>query len=227
MKKQFLFLLNIFLIQISIAQDYKNSLNIGFGIATPLGEFGSKDINKPTSGAAISGNCFSIQSKGFYKNNFGVFSCFNYQSNQFDYDVARMLIPQGSNYYVQTDDWVLVGLMMGMAYEYRTNDNSFIHPKIGIGLIDAYSPQIQIYSGYTPIVTSKSANSKTFSGVIGFDFGWDYQRLRLQCMYDFIFAHPTFSQITYDQYNYPVGTNTFSQNMVTQNFSIAVGYRFK
>lgn len=53
MKKLLFLLLNLGLIQISIAQDYKNSLNIGFGIATPLGEFGSKDVNKSTSGAAL------------------------------------------------------------------------------------------------------------------------------------------------------------------------------
>lgn len=119
------------------------------------------------------------------------------------------------------------GLIVGVVYEHKRKDNSFIHPKVGFGLIDAYTPKIEIYSGYRAIATSKSANSKTLCGVLGLDFGWDYQKLRLQCMYDFIFTKPTFSQITYDAYDYPVSTTTFSQNMFTQNISVAVGLKIK
>jgi hypothetical protein len=227
MKKLLFTLIAIFTINLLLAQDYRNSLSIGFGASSPLGEFGSRDVNKATSGAAVPGTSFNIQAKGFYSNHFGVFSSFNYQSNLLDYDVTRMVVPPGSNYYVKSDDWVLLGTLVGLIYEYKTKDNTFVHPKIGIGFLDAYTPEIQVLSGYTPIATSKSANAKTVCGIAGFDVGWDYQKLRIQCHYDFLFAKPSFSQITYDQYNYPTATTTFSQNMVTQNIMLSLGIRLK
>ena len=207
------------------AQDFKHSISLSFGTATPKGDFGSIDINNDNAGGAASGICIDLEYKGFlFHDKIGLLGLIKNQINPMDADYLALQTPTGMT--VTSDNWVLNGYMVGAFYDIQLGEKGFIHPKVGFGMLNATSPKLAFNVGGVDFLTINSASATTFSTLFGADFGLNLGKFKLQAQYDFLMANPTFNQKAVDETGTVVGTNDMKQSMQTYNVKLGIGYNF-
>lgn len=225
MKKLILTVCTLVALNAASAQDFKHSVSLSFGTATPLNDFGSTDVNNQNAGGATDGFCIDLEYKGFlFHDKIGVLALIKNQFNGLDKDYIALQTP--INMTSTVTNWNLSGYMAGAFYELPLGEKGFIHPKVAFGILDANSPEWKLDMNGNNVVKLESANGIAFSSLFGADFGWNLGNFKLQAQYDFILANPQFNTRAVDGSGALIGTNTINQKMQTYNVKLAIGYNF-
>jgi len=225
MKKLILAVCTLLTLNAASAQDFKHSVSLSFGAATPLNDFASTDLNNANAGGASNGLCIDLEYKGFlFHDKIGVLALIKNQFNGVDKDYIALQTPPNMISTVTT--WSLSGYMAGAFYEVKVGEKGFIHPKVAFGILDANTPEWKIENNGAIMAKLESANGIAFSSLFGADFGWNLGNFKLQAQYDFILANPQFNTRAVDGSGALIGTSTINQKMQTYNVKLAVGYNF-
>lgn len=225
MKKLILAVCTLLTLNAASAQDFKHSVSLSFGTATPLNDFASTDLNNANAGGASNGLCIDLEYKGFlFHDKIGVLALIKNQFNGVDKDYIALQTPPNMISTVTT--WSLSGYMAGAFYEVKVGEKGFIHPKVAFGILDANTPEWKIENNGAIMAKLESANGIAFSSLFGADFGWNLGNFKLQAQYDFILANPQFNTRAVDGSGALIGTSTINQKMQTYNVKLAVGYNF-
>ncbi len=225
MKKTILAVCTVFAFNLVNAQDFKHSISLSFGTATPKGDFGSLDINNNKAGGAAAGICIDLEYKGFlFHDKIGMLGLIKNQFNPMDGDYLALQTPVGTT--VTSDNWVLNGYLLGAFYDVQLGEKGFFHPKVAVGMLNATSPKLAFETQGINFLTINSASSTGFSTMFGADFGLNLGNFKLQAQYDFLLANPTFNQKAVDETGAVIATNDFTQSMQTYNVKLSVGYNF-
>lgn len=210
------------------AQQYQSSVSLSFGLATPLGSFGSADADLPESGGADIGRSIDVEFKSYINSSktIGLITMFKNQSNSLSYSYIQDL--SANIFDIYHSSWNLNGYMAGAFYNYRQKNrkNYFIQPKMLVGLLSASTPSLSCYLGNELYLTRYRATSKTFAVLPGLDLGWEVGRFRLQVQYDFLFSKPYFNTEWFDWNTYSSDIESFSQKMRTYSLKFSLGYNF-
>lgn len=225
MKKLILAVCTLLTLNAASAQDFKHSVSLSFGAATPLNDFASTDLNNANAGGASNGLCIDLEYKGFlFHDKIGVLALIKNQFNGVDKDYIALQTPP--NMISTVTAWSLSGYMAGAFYEVKVGEKGFIHPKVAFGILDANTPEWKIENNGAIMAKLESANGIAFSSLFGADFGWNLGNFKLQAQYDFILANPQFNTRAVDGSGALIGTSTINQKMQTYNVKLAVGYNF-
>jgi hypothetical protein len=225
MRKLILTVCTLVALNAASAQDFKHSVSLSFGAATPLNDFASTDLNNANAGGASNGLCIDLEYKGFlFHDKIGVLALIKNQFNGVDKDYIALQTPP--NMISTVTAWSLSGYMAGAFYEVKVGEKGFIHPKVAFGILDANTPEWKIENNGAIMAKLESANGIAFSSLFGADFGWNLGNFKLQAQYDFILANPQFNTRAVDGSGALIGTSTINQKMQTYNVKLAVGYNF-
>ena len=225
MKKIILTVCTLLVLNAASAQDFKHSVSLSFGTATPLNDFASTDLNNSNAGGASNGLCIDLEYKGFlFHDKIGVLALIKNQFNGVDKDYIALQTPP--NMTSNVTSWSLGGYMAGAFYDVKFGEKGFVHPKFAFGILDANSPEWKIENNGSTLATLQSANSIAFSTLFGADFGWNLGNFKLQAQYDFILANPQFNTKAVDGSGTVISTGTINQKMQTYNVKLAIGYNF-
>ncbi len=207
------------------AQDFKHSISLSLGTATPKGDFGSLDINNDKAGGAATGICIDLEYKGFlFHDKIGVLGLIKNQFNGIDADYLALQTPSG--FEVTYDKWALNGYMIGSFYDVQLGEKGFFHPKLAVGMLNATTPDLKYSFQGENVMFVKAVESTTLSTLFGADFGLNLGNFKLQAQYDYLIANPTFNQKIEDATGTVLGTNEYTQSMQTYNVKLSVGYNF-
>ena len=225
MRKLILTVCTLVALNAANAQDFKHSVSLSFGAATPLNDFASTDLNNTNAGGASDGFCIDLEYKGFlFHEKIGLLAMVKNQFNGVDNDYIALQTPQNTTSSVTA--WSLGGYMAGAFYDVKVGEKGFIHPKVAFGILDANTPEWKIENGNNVLVKLESSNGMAFSTLFGADFGWNLGNFKLQAQYDFILANPQFNTKAVDGTGTIISTSTINQKMQTYNVKIALGYNF-
>lgn len=89
------------------------------GIASPLGDFGSKDINKATAGLANSGYLFNLGITLKLSDNIGLYAAYRYQAHTFANDVLNDALTSaypGVKFTTNSSNWIFSGYFGGVKF---------------------------------------------------------------------------------------------------------------
>jgi hypothetical protein len=209
-----------------LAQNYNHSVSVGIGTATPLGDFGSLDVDNENAGGATGGSCLDLELKSLIPNANGIGAIFMLKTQANAVSKKFMSDAGLSEDEYTVGAWSLQGYMGGAFYEFRSSEKFFVQPKIMIGALTARSPYYDIYLLDELIFTRNSATATAFSSLLGIDFGVDLGRFRLQGQYDFMFAKPTFNGVDEDYIMNTEDIYSLTQKMRTYNVKFSIGYNF-
>lgn len=225
MRKLILTVCTLVALNAANAQDFKHSVSLSFGAATPLNDFASTDLTNTNAGGASDGFCIDLEYKGFlFHEKIGLLAMVKNQFNGVDNDYIALQTPQNTSSSVTA--WSLGGYMAGAFYDVKVGEKGFIHPKVAFGILDANTPEWNIENGKNVLVKLEFANVMAFSTLFGADFGWNLGNFKLQAQYDFILANPQFNTKVVDGSVTIISTSTINQKMQTYNVKIALGYNF-
>lgn len=225
MRKLILTVCTLVALNAANAQDFKHSVSLSFGAATPLNDFASTDLNNANGGGATDGICFDLEYKGFlFHEKIGLLALVKNQFNGVDKDYIALQTPQNTTSSVTS--WNLGGYMVGAFYDVKVGEKGFIHPKVAFGILDANTPEWKIENGKNVLVKLESANGVAFSSLFGADFGLNLGKFKLQAQYDFILANPQFNTKAVDVSGTLISSSTINQKMQTYNVKVALGYNF-
>ena len=225
MRKLILTVCTLVALNAANAQDFKHSVSLSFGAATPLNDFASTDLTNTNAGGASDGFCIDLEYKGFlFHEKIGLLAMVKNQFNGVDNDYIALQTPQNTTSSVTA--WSLGGYLAGAFYDVKVGEKGFIHPKFAFGILDANTPEWKIENGNNLLVKLESANGMAFSTLFGADFGWNLGNFKLQAQYDFILANPQFNMKAVDGTGTIISTSTINQKMQTYNVKIALGYNF-
>lgn len=235
MKKLFITILAFVAITTQgFANDGKGYIGISLGPSFPIGDFGSKNINKPNAGLAGTGAVFDISFA--YKlgaSNFGVTALIRGQANSMDEMVFQNELRKenpGAYWSADIDSWTNSGIMVGGFGSFPLSDKASFDIKAMIGLSIATVPEMNI-TGTFPGAGSfwvrqdnMSASSLAYLVGAGFKFGLG-SKLYLLTNLDIFGSNPEFVNVTVIGSDGSREYSTFNQKMTT--FNLSVGLAFK
>lgn len=225
MKKLLLTICSIVALNAATAQDFKHSVSLSLGTATPKGDFGSIDVNNNKAGGAKVGLCIDFEYKGFlFHDNIGLLGLIKNQFNGLDADYLALQTPAG--FELTYDNWALNGYMLGAFYDVKLGEKGFFHPKLAIGMLNAKTPDLKYSMQGQNVLFIKAVESTSFSTLFGADFGLNLGQFKLQAQYDYLMASPTFNQKAESTSGNVLSTNEFKQDMQTYNVKLSIGYNF-
>ncbi len=225
MRKLILTVCTLVALNAANAQDFKHSVSLSFGAATPLNDFASTDLNNANAGGATDGICIDLEYKGFlFHEKIGLLALVKNQFNAVDKDFIALQTPL--NMISTVTNWSLSGYMVGAFYDVKIGEKGFVHPKVAFGILDANTPEWKIENNGNMLAKLESAKGVAFSSLFGADFGLNLGNFKLQAQYDFILANPQFNSKAVDGSGNVISTSTINQKMQTYNVKIALGYNF-
>ena len=145
--------------------------------------------------------------------------------------IERQLEEQnpGLNSYVDSKPWSIEGLMIGAYGSFPISKKVSFESRVLIGFLTSTSPEMTINlsgSGASSWIKQSSSSSSSFTYLLGVGFKYDIgRRTCLLANFDYLDAHPEFTDIELYSSTGSRSTNTFNQSLGAINIGLGIGYR--
>ncbi len=181
----------------------KGHIGISLGPSIPMGDFGSKDLDKDEIGLANTGAMLDLSfAYTFKESNFGITGLLRGQVNPLDTKVVEdELIKQEPSviWNVKSENWKISSFMFGVFGSFPISEKTSFDARAMVGFANTNSPENTVTGtalGTTIWVTQKSASAISFAYLFGAGFKFDIgSKLYLLTNIDYFGAEPEFSDV--------------------------------
>ncbi len=205
---------------------------IGFGAAIPSGDFGSKDMNSPTSGLATSGAFFDISLAYKFGTNFGLAALVRGQSNGVENEILvkqfnQTYQPHGITGFVKANNWKSNCYMIGGYGSFPVSSRTNFEVRALGGFMSANSPEINYdlssTNGGRGWMKQGSASSLEFAYLFGGGLRFFIsERISFLGKVDYTQAKHEFKNVLITSNFAAASTHSFSQKIGTVNIGIGI-----
>lgn len=215
------------------AQNPRGHIGISFGPSFPVGDLGSKDVDKEGAGWANPGLVGEL-TFGYTLGNghFGLMGIVRGQSNAMDADGFEdelQNIDPTIEWDVEAESWKLGGVMFGMFGSLPVSPKAYFEPRFLLGFMRATSPEYTLnasYMGTSIWVKQSDATAAALAFLVGAGFKFDIgTNVYLLANLDYLGTNPEFKNIELTASDGSRFTDTFSQKMGTFNMSLGIALK--
>ena len=209
-------------------------LNFAIGPSIPLGDFGSQDVDKKSSGFAESG--YKIEVNGGYRlrPNFDLSAkCFY---SIYSYDVTGLMnrlrdMNTGTKWKSNGRSWDMVGVMAGILYERPLMKKFTANTKILIGIVKSSTPDLVLNETDGAIYKDYGKSATSFAYMLSVGGIYPIGRLiDVVGNLEYTFTKPSFNNVStkFDSNGNVVEKNSYStdQNITLLAFNFGVRVKF-
>jgi hypothetical protein len=207
--------------------DQRSLLTLSYGVALPMGAYGSDDVNNPDAGLAKTGHLFNLFYGIKLGSNLGISLLLQSQSNDFDAQLFENALAANTHPFswtVTANNYRLNSFMFGGYGSFPldiTNLASF-QTRAMIGYASVRSPEIKSFGSdvNTGFIsqTISSVSGDSFSFLIGIGFRFTIEsRVSFIANVDYFHSEPQFENISVhtESTNYNSGYSSNQNNTIT------------
>ncbi|MBD98695.1 MAG: hypothetical protein CMO34_02545 [Verrucomicrobia bacterium] len=132
-----------------VLNSFAQRIGLQAGVAVPIADFSSDDVNSPDAGSAETGLNLVADYEVQIKEKLNFLLMFNYQSNPVNEELLesefRAIIPQSALFTMGVKNWRQARFLMGLNFVFPLNESPFaFDTRFMLGLNSASNPEITV-----------------------------------------------------------------------------------